>query len=78
MRFMMMVKANKDTEAGVLPSEGTLNAMAKYNESLVKAGILIDGTGLQASSKGARVTFAPGRPPKVIDGSMDRSPRRRS
>ena len=68
MRFMMMVKANKDTEAGVLPSEGTLTAMAKYNESLAKAGILIDGTGLQASDKGARVRFAAGKAPKVIDG----------
>jgi hypothetical protein len=68
MRFMMMVKANKDSEAGVLPSEGTLAAMAKYNEALVKAGVLIDGNGLQSSAKGARVTFAPGRPPKVIDG----------
>ena len=68
MRFMMMVKATKDSEAGMLPSEGALNVMAKYNESLAKAGILIDGTGLQASSKGARVRLTPGKPPKVIDG----------
>ena len=67
MRFMMMIKANKDTEAGVMPEEKTLAAMAKYNEELVKAGVLIDGVGLQASSKGARVKFSGGKP-KVIDG----------
>ncbi len=67
MRFMMMIKANKDTEAGVMPEEKTLAAMAKYNEELVKAGVLLDGMGLQASSKGARVKFTQGKP-KVIDG----------
>jgi len=67
MRFLMMIKANKDTEAGVLPEEKTLAAMAKYNEELVKAGALLDGVGLQASSKGARVKFSGGKP-KVIDG----------
>jgi hypothetical protein len=67
MRFMMMIKANKDTEAGVMPEEKTLAAMAQYNEELVKAGVLIDGVGLQASSKGARVYFSGGKP-KVIDG----------
>ena len=67
MRFMMMIKANKDTEAGVMPEEKTLEAMAKYNEELVKAGVLLDGMGLQASSKGARVRFSGGKP-TVIDG----------
>jgi hypothetical protein len=66
-RFMMMIKANKDTEAGVMPEEKTLAAMAKYNEELVKAGVLLDGMGLQASSKGARVKFSGGKP-TVIDG----------
>ena len=67
MRFMMMIKANKDTEAGVMPEEKTLEAMAKYNEELVKAGVLLDGMGLQASSKGARVRFSGGKP-TVTDG----------
>ncbi|MGH9318982.1 MAG: YciI family protein [Vicinamibacteria bacterium] len=72
MRFMMMIKANKDTEAGVLPEEKTLAAMGKYNEELVKAGVLLDGTGLQPSSKGARVRFSGGKP-KVIDGPFTES-----
>jgi len=67
MRFMMMIKANKDTEAGVMPGEKALAAMAKYNEELVKAGVMLDGVGLQASSKGARVRFSQGKP-TVIDG----------
>ena len=67
MRFMMMIKANKDTEAGVMPEEKTLAAMAKYNEELVKAGVLLDGMGLQPSAKGARVRFSGGKP-TVIDG----------
>ena len=58
MRFMIMVKANEDTEAGVLPSEKLLTEMGKYNEELVKAGVLLAGEGLQASSKGARVKFS--------------------
>jgi hypothetical protein len=64
---MMMIKANKDTEAGVMPEEKTLEAMAKYNEELVKAGVMLDGMGLQASSKGARVRFSGGKP-TVTDG----------
>jgi hypothetical protein len=67
MRFMMIVKANKDSEAGVMPSEELLSAMGKYNEELVKAGVLLDAAGLQASSKGARVRFTKGKP-TVIDG----------
>ena len=67
MRFMMIVKASKDSEAGVLPSEKLLAAMAKYNEEMVKAGVMLDGSGLQPSSKGARVKFSGGKP-RVIDG----------
>jgi hypothetical protein len=67
MRFMMIVKASKDSEAGVMPDEKLLAAMTKYNEELQKAGVLLDLTGLQASSKGARVRFSGGRR-TVIDG----------
>ena len=67
MRFMIMVKGNADTEAGVMPSEEMLNDMAKYNEELVRAGIMLDGSGLQPSSKGARVKFQ-GKRRTVIDG----------
>ena len=67
MRFMMIIKANKDSEAGVMPEEKALAAMAKYNEELVKAGVMLDGMGLQPSSKGARVRFSRGKP-TVIDG----------
>jgi hypothetical protein len=67
MRFMMIIKATKDSEAGVMPSEKLLAAMAKYNEELVKAGVMLDGVGLQASSKGARVKYAAGKR-TVTDG----------
>jgi hypothetical protein len=67
MRFMILVKANKDTEAGVLPSEQLLTEMGKYNEELVKAGVMLAGEGLQPSSKGARVKFS-GAKRTVIDG----------
>lgn len=67
MRFMMIVKASKDSEAGVMPSEELLSAMGKYNEELMKAGVLLDAAGLQASSKGARVRFSGGKR-AVIDG----------
>jgi hypothetical protein len=67
MRFMMLLKADKITEAGVLPTEKDLEVMGKYNEELVKAGVMLDGAGLQPSSKGARVTF-PGGKPQVTDG----------
>ncbi|MFN2445034.1 MAG: YciI family protein [Vicinamibacterales bacterium] len=67
MRFMVMVKANKDTEAGVMPSETLLAEMGNYNEELVKAGVLLAGEGLQPSSKGARVRFSGARR-TVIDG----------
>ncbi len=67
MRFMILVKANKDSEAGVLPDEKILTAMGKFNEQLVKAGVMLAGEGLQASSKGARVKFSGGKP-TVTDG----------
>jgi hypothetical protein len=67
MRFMMIVKANKDSEAGVPPSEELLSAMGKYNEELMKAGVLLDLAGLQASSKGARIKFSGGKR-TVVDG----------
>ena len=67
MRFMVIVKATNDTEAGVLPSEELLSAMMKYNEELVKAGIMLAGDGLHPSSKGARVVFS-GDQRRVIDG----------
>ena len=67
MRFMIMVKASKDSEAGKMPSQELLAAMGKYNEELVKAGIMLGGEGLQPSSKGARVRFS-GERRSVIDG----------
>jgi hypothetical protein len=67
MRFMVMVKATKDSEAGVLPNEKLLTDMGKFNEELVKAGIMLAGEGLQPSSKGARVRFS-GAKRTVIDG----------
>ena len=67
MRFMILVKADKDTEAGVLPSTEMLTAMGKFNEELVKAGVMLAGEGLQASSKGARVQFS-GSKRTVVDG----------
>ena len=67
MRFMILVKATEDTEAGVLPSQELLAAMGKYNEELVKAGVMLAGEGLQPTSKGARVRFS-GKKRTVIDG----------
>ena len=67
MRFMILVKATEDSEAGVMPDEELLTAMGNYNEQLVKAGILLAGEGLQPSSKGARVRFS-GKERTVIDG----------
>ncbi len=62
MRFMLLVKASKDSEAGVLPSKELLAAMGKFNEEMAKAGVMLAGEGLQASSKGSRVKFAGGKP----------------
>jgi hypothetical protein len=67
MRFMILVKATKNSEAGVLPDEKLLTEMGKYNEELAKAGVLLAGEGLQPSSKGARVRFS-GDKRTVIDG----------
>jgi hypothetical protein len=67
MRVMVLVKANEDSEAGVMPSTELLTAMGKYNEELAKAGIMLAGDGLHPSSKGKRVRFS-GDKPTVIDG----------
>jgi len=67
MRFMVMVKATEESEAGVMPSEELLTEMGKYNEELVKAGVMLAGEGLHPSSKGARVRFS-GKERTVIDG----------
>ena len=67
MRFMVMVKANADSEAGVMPSQDLLAAMGRYNDELVKAGVLLAAEGLQPSSRGARVKFS-GAKRTVIDG----------
>src|SRR3989442_2522016 len=67
MRFMVLVKANKDSEAGVLPNEKILTEMGKFNEELVKAGVMLAAEGLHPSSKGARVKFSGGKR-TVIDG----------
>jgi len=67
MRFMILVKATKDSEAGVMPDEKLLADMGKFNEELVKAGIMLDGEGLHPTSKGARVKFS-GSKRTVVDG----------
>jgi hypothetical protein len=67
MRFMIIVKATKDSEAGVMPSEQLLTEMGKFNEELVNAGVMLAGEGLQPSSKGARVRFS-GNRRTVLDG----------
>src|SRR5215510_7545656 len=67
MRVMVLVKADKDSEAGVMPSEELLRKMGNFNEELVKAGVMLAGEGLQASSKGVRVRFS-GSKRTVIDG----------
>ena len=72
MRFMVIVKADEKSEAGVLPSKEILTAMGKYNEELVKAGVMLAGEGLQASSKGKRIRFS-GQQRTVIDGPFAES-----
>jgi hypothetical protein len=67
MRFMILVKASKDSEAGVMPKEDMFKAMADYHEELVKAGVLLDANGLQPSSKGWRVKYS-GAKRTVVDG----------
>ena len=67
MRFMVIVKANKDSEAGLMPTQAQLTAMGKYNEELVTAGIMLAGDGLHPSNKGVRVRFE-GKQATVIEG----------
>src|SRR6266566_6675629 len=67
MRFMMIVKASNESEAGIMPSSELIAAMTKYNEELMKAGVLLDLSGLQPSSKGSRVKFSGGKT-TVLDG----------
>ena len=72
MRFMMIVKGNKDTVAGVMPSEELLSAMAKYNEELMKAGVLLDLSGLKPTSQGFRIKYS-GRKRTIVDGPFTES-----
>lgn len=72
MRFMMIVKASKDSEAGVMPTEQMLATMGKFNEELVEAGVMLEGTGLQPSSKGFRVKFSGGKR-TIVDGPFTES-----
>jgi len=72
MRFMIIVKASKDSETGVMPSEQLLSEMGRFNEELAKAGVLLAAEGLQPSSKGARVRFS-GNKRTVIDGPFDQT-----
>ena len=72
MRFIVMVKANKDSETGIMPIEEQLRDMGKFNDELVKAGVMLAGEGLQASSKGARITYA-GNKRTVRDGPFAES-----
>lgn len=72
MRFMVLVKANKDSEAGVMPSTELLTAMGNFNEELLKAGVMLAGAGLAPSSQGVRVKFA-GRKTTVVDGPFAES-----
>ena len=67
MRFMVIVKANEDSEAGILPTKEILTEMGKFNQELIKAGVMLAGEGLQASSKGVRIRFS-GDKQTVIDG----------
>ena len=68
MRYMLIVKASPDSEAGKMPPMELIEAMGKFNEEMVQAGVLLAGEGLQASSKGAKVKFAPDQKPVAIDG----------
>jgi hypothetical protein len=68
MKFLVMVKATKLSEAGQLPSEEAISVMGKFNQELLRAGLLLDGAGLHPSSRAARVVFKNGEKPTVIDG----------
>lgn len=72
MKFMMIVKASKESEAGMMPSEEMLNAMTKYNEELVKAGVLLDASGLHPTSKAKRIQFSAGKR-AIVDGPFTES-----
>src|ERR1051325_7353833 len=72
MRFMVMVPANKESEAGVMPDKDMLTKMGKFNEEMVKAGVMLAGGGLQPTSKGARIKFSDGKT-TVIDGPFTES-----
>ena len=73
MRFMVLVPANKDSEAGTLPDLEGLTKMGKFNEELVKAGIMLAGDGLQPTSKGSRITYSKSDKPRVVDGPFTES-----
>ena len=73
MKFMILVPGNKDTEAGVMPTEAELGDMMKFNTELVKAGVMLAGEGLHPTSKGARLTFGGGGTPAVKDGPFTES-----
>ncbi len=73
MRFMVMVPANEQSEAGVLPDEKLFTEMGKFNEEMAKAGVILEGAGLAPSSKGARLQFQAGGKTKVIDGPFTES-----
>jgi hypothetical protein len=73
MRFMILVPADKQSEAGVLPDAKLLGEMGKFNEEIVKAGVLLAGEGLTPSSKGARLTFSGGGKTTVVDGPFTAS-----
>jgi hypothetical protein len=72
MRFMFIVKATKDSEAGVMPEEGLVAAMATFHEELARAGVLLDASGLQPSAKGARIRYAGGKR-TIVDGPFTES-----
>jgi hypothetical protein len=72
MRFMMIVKASRDSEAGIMPTEQMLATMGKFNDELVRAGVMVDGSGLQPSSKGFRVMFSGGKR-NIVDGPFTES-----
>jgi hypothetical protein len=73
MRFMLLVKANADSEAGKMPPMELIEAMGKFNEEMAKAGVLLAGEGLQATSKGAKVKFTPAQKPVAVDGPFAES-----
>ena len=68
MKFMLLVKASKDSEAGVMPEDSLISAMTRFNEEMIAAGVLRDGSGLHPSSRGARVKFSPGGRVEVQEG----------